>query len=73
MRRIPEWVPVHLGELVQIRIDYNDGIREYPKGSTCRLQSIQSGRRSAYATVIFGKDGAEENMQFGDLRPLVYR
>jgi len=72
-RRVPFWVIRELGKKVRLSKPYKDSTgRVYPAGSTGRLESIQSGRRSAFATVVLDADPieSEENFQFGDLRPL---
>jgi hypothetical protein len=70
-RRVPAWVVAYLGMEVVLIKSHSDGSRFYPTGSLGRLESIQSGRRSAYATVVLHDDvtQAEENFQFSSIRP----
>ena len=73
-RRVPGWVVEHLGCKVRLSKPWRDDALkiEYPAGAVGTLVSIQSGRRSAYATVELDDCpvGGEENFQFGELRPL---
>lgn len=72
-RRVPGWVVEHLGCKVRLSKPYVDDIkRRFEAGAVGTLVSIQSGRRSAYATVVLDDDPieSEENFQFSELRPL---
>ncbi len=70
-RRVPAWVVGHLGCKVRLSKPYKCAVQEYPAGTQATLISIQAGRRSAYATVVFERDDTcEENVQFSEIRPL---
>ena len=73
-RRVSGWVVDHLGCKVRLSKPWTDPALkiQYPAGAVGTLASIQSGRRSAYATVVLDGDPTqgEENFQFGELRPL---
>ena len=73
-RRVPGWVVEHLGCKVRLSKPWTDPALKikYPGGSVGTLISIQSGRRSAYATVVLDDCPvqSEENFNFGELRPL---
>jgi hypothetical protein len=65
--RIPFWIVSNLGKTVQLSKPHHDGLRIWPAGSLCRLESIQAGGGVAFATVVL--DDGEENLPFGCLRP----
>jgi hypothetical protein len=70
-RRVPVWAVEMLGCRVQLSKPFKTAVDAYPAGTQATLVSIQSGRRSAYATIVFDRDDTcEENVDFSGIRPL---
>ena len=70
--KIPNWVVQNIGQEVEITRPFQGAVQLFPTGSIGRLESIQAGRRSPFATVELNDDicGGEENFQFSWLKPV---